>query len=114
MDYFDLATRIARANIVSSNEKNYLFGVVAKREDGAIATSSNVRTEHRSISAHAEARVLRKAGVGATLWLVRITRDGIWAMSKPCKLCQAYLSNRMVKRVYYSIGHNEYGVWKTN
>ena len=109
MNYLDLATKIAKANSYASSQKHYSFGCVALRKDGAIVTSTNIRSRHRCASAHAEARVLKKAGHGAILWVVRIDRSGNWAMAKPCVHCESFIRNKMVKRVHYTISPNEYG-----
>ena len=61
-------------------------------------------------SAHAEHRVLKKAGKGPILYVARIDRYGHWAMAKPCNLCQTLIKNRRVKRVYYTITKDEWGV----
>ncbi len=111
MKYLDLATRIAKSN---TQAKSFLFGIVAERADGAVVISTNVRTQHPMPAAHAERRVLSKSGFGATLWIARIDRFGNWAIAKPCKNCQTYIKNKGVKKVFYTIGPNEYGVWKVD
>lgn len=109
MKYLELATRIALAN---TQAKTYLFGAVALRSDGAIVTSTNIRTQTPEHSAHAEYRLLKKAGRGSTIWVARIDRQGDWAMAKPCPKCQTLIKNKGVERVYYTIAPDEYGVWK--
>jgi tRNA(Arg) A34 adenosine deaminase TadA len=111
MKYLDLATRIAKANYTSANEKHFLFGAVCLRQDGALVISHNIRTQDPNIGAHAESRVLRKSGHGSILFLVRINRHGQWAMAKPCPGCSSLIRNRNVKRVYYSVEPNTYAVW---
>lgn len=108
MKYLDLAAKIAQGN---TQAKTYLFGVVAERRDGAIVISTNLRTKVPEHSAHAEYRVLRKAGFGSVLWVARVTCDNQWALAKPCVKCQTLIKNKGVKKVYYTIGPNEYGVW---
>ena len=41
----------------------------------------------------------------------RVLRDGFWALAWPCGGCRLLIRNRGVKKVYYIIGPNEYGVW---
>ena len=108
MKYLELAARFAAG--ASWQEKHFLLGAVAVRQDGAIVAATNIRTQDREHSAHAEYRVLKKAGIGATLWVARIDRYGQWAMAKPCSKCQTLIKNKRVKRVYYTISPNEYGV----
>jgi len=106
MKYLELATKIAKNN---NQAKSFLFGVVAERDDGLIVTSTNVRTQMPCKAAHAERRVLAKSGYGAILYVVRIDRAGKWAIAKPCKACETFARNKGVKKIYYSISHNEYG-----
>ena len=111
MKYLDLAVRVAKANYVTADHKHFLFGAVCLRKDGAVVVSSNIRTTDPSVNAHAESRILRKAGHGAILWLARVDRHGKWAMSKPCPNCSTLIVNRNVKRVYYTVEDNVYAVW---
>lgn len=103
-----IASSIAAGHM---DKKNFLLAALVKRKDGAIVIAHNAKTEQPMPSCHAEARALKKADAGAILYVARVTRDGAWAMSKPCKTCQSYIRNKHVKRVYYTIGPNEYGVW---
>jgi tRNA(Arg) A34 adenosine deaminase TadA len=91
--------------------KEYLLASMVLRRDGAIVISHNAKTKTPTPSCHAEARVLRKSDAGATLYVARVTRDGQWAIAKPCVNCQTAIRNKRVKRVYYTIGPNEYGIW---
>lgn len=52
---------------------------------------------------HAEVAALRQAKLRAdALTVVRITKDGFLANSKPCKICRELLQDLGVKDVYYS------------
>jgi tRNA(Arg) A34 adenosine deaminase TadA len=104
----NLAAAVALGN---KSKKNFLLAAVVQRRVGAVLVSTNSKTEVPAPSCHAEARAIRKADVGATLFVARVTRDGEWAISKPCKHCQALIRNRGIKKVYYTIGPNEYGIW---
>lgn len=101
------------AKIAATNDldKNFIFGCIARRKDGTLVYSTNILVQKPTPEGHAEARILRKAGHGAVLWIARILRDGSWAMAKPCPDCQTLIKNRRVSRVYYTIGPDEYGVW---
>ena len=92
-------------------DKNFLLGCIALRKDGAFVRSTNSTVRVPNLNAHAESRVLRKAGHGAILWVARVLRDGSWALAKPCGGCRLLIRNRGVKKVYYTNGPNEYGVW---
>ena len=89
----------------------FFFGCVALRDDGAIITSTNIRTQLPMIAAHAEARALRKCGQEAILWIARIDRNRNRALARPCSGCQTLIKNRCVKRVYYTVDNNTYSVW---
>lgn len=98
----------------SRQYKSFHLSAIALRQDGALVSSSNgIAAEQKTPSAHAEARVLRKAGKGAILWVARVLRDRkTWAMSKPCGDCQLLIKASGVKKVYYTIGPGEYGIMK--
>jgi len=114
-----LAARFAEAG---DEERSFKLAAIAQRSDGALVVSPNgaVRISQtpviklREPSAHAEARVLRKAGYGAILFVARIHKDGRWALARPCATCQARIKNQKVSKVYYTIGPGEYGVWTPN
>lgn len=108
MKYLDLAARIAKGG---SEDRNYLIGCVGLRTDGAIVVAPNSWTKEPEPKAHAESRVLAKAGIGATIWVSRIVRTGEWANAKPCVKCQALIRNKKVKKVYFTSGPNEWGCW---
>jgi tRNA(Arg) A34 adenosine deaminase TadA len=108
MKYLELAARIAQG--AAWHEKHFLLGAVAIRGDGAIVTATNIRTQDRVHSAHAEYRALKKAGKDSILYVARIDRFGQWAMAKPCNLCQTLIKNKRVRRVYYTIAKDEFGV----
>jgi pyrimidine deaminase RibD-like protein len=119
MKYIDLAIRIAKAGDAprkpeENTGKNFLLGCVALRQDGAVVVSSNIRTQTPMHSAHAERRALSKSGLGATLWIARVDRDGIPCMAKPCKLCETLIINKRVKRVYYTVNEHECHVWNVS
>lgn len=40
--------------------------------------------------------------LGADLWVCRLHKDGSLAMAHPCKICQKFLTDVGVRRVYYS------------
>ena len=109
MKYLDLAAKIAMGG---DNNKSYLLAAIVKRKDGAVVVSLNSLTITPQPAAHAEAKVLRKADAGCELYVARVLRaSGDWACAAPCPRCQALIRARGVKRVYYTIAPNEYGVW---
>lgn len=44
-----------------------------------------------------------------TMCVVRIDRNGKIAMSQPCRNCRDRLDALNLKKIYYSVGENEYG-----
>lgn len=104
----ELAAKVAQSG---NPDRNFRLGCVAQRKDGAIVFSTNEKTQKPNPCAHAEARVLRKAGYGATLWVARITSNGSLTMAKPCPKCQAKIRSYGVKKVIYSIAPGEFGTW---
>ena len=105
----DITTGVAIAR--SANRKiNFRHGCAAERSDGKLIYSYNEMAMERQWKAHAEARICRKIDVGATVAVVRVGANGEWANSKPCKNCAKCMQRMGVKRVYYSIGPDEYAV----
>jgi tRNA(Arg) A34 adenosine deaminase TadA len=112
----DIAAKMALENF---SYKDYSLACIAIRNDGVLVKSINgtvprtLKTLKKTAlpSAHAEVRVLKKAGKGAILYVARVWRNGDWALSRPCATCRAMIKNRNVKIVYYTIGPSEWGVW---
>lgn len=92
--------------------KTYRIGAVAIRNrDRVLVKAFNGMTYKPCGFAHAEARALRKAGLGATLYVSRISwGEEKLAMARPCNKCFALLKSFQVKRCVYSIDENSYGV----
>lgn len=109
MRLLDLAAEIAYKSLPT--KKDFLLACVVHRKDGAITYSVNEHTRVPVPGGHAEARATAKADVGSILYVARVTRDGQWAMSRPCSKCQAIIRNRGIEKVYYTIAPNEFGVW---
>lgn len=90
--------------------KKYNLAAAGERKDGAWVEAKNGATLGTPLpAAHAEARLCKKLDTGATVYVARVTRDGKWAMARPCAACRVRLRAKMVKMVYYTIGENEWG-----
>jgi deoxycytidylate deaminase len=50
--------------------------------------------------------------VGADLYVCRIQKDKQFSLAKPCHVCLEILRRFQVKRVFYTINEDEYGVIK--
>jgi len=106
-----LLKEAAKLAMSGDKTKNHLLAAVAKRKDGAVVASRNGKTQVPRPTAHAEVRTLKKAGHGCTLYVAKVhKRTGEWGMAKPCNNCMTRIKNMKVRRVYYTIGPDEYGV----
>lgn len=106
--------RLAAKMAAESKDKHKSFSLacIAQRSDGVFVFATNIICpEHKTPSAHAEARALRKSTSNSILWVARVLKDGSWALAKPCETCQSLIINRRVKKVYYTIGPLQYEVW---
>ncbi len=101
----------AKNSVKGAKNRRAFLGAVGVRSDGTIVTSYNGCAENRKPEIHAERRLAAKLDVGSTVYVARIRRDdGSIAMSKPCRCCENALRHRGVKKVFYTIAPNEYGV----
>lgn len=106
--YFRLAKQIA----LKGNNRHYWLGAIGIRSDGAMVASNNIPNRCPEFYAHAEARLVRKLDWGSIVYVVRVRKDGTFGLARPCKHCQMAMRLRGVKRCYYSINNNEFGVIK--
>lgn len=113
MDFITQLLNLAAQTAAKKNsidKRSFRLGAVGIRSDGAITTSRNASSYDRFPQGHAEVRLSRKLDLGAIVFVARITRDGNWALARPCGNCMRTLIKRGVKRICYTIGPNEYGV----
>jgi tRNA(Arg) A34 adenosine deaminase TadA len=104
---FRLAKKTA---IKGSKIRRHRLGAVGVRSDGTIVKSPNNCNRFPEPQAHAEVRVCRKVDWNSTIYVVRILKSGEYALARPCKTCQSIMRLHGVKRCYYSIDSNSYGV----
>lgn len=107
--YFEIAGRLA---LSKSDNRHYVLGAIAIRNDGAIVKSINSPVPEPTRLMHAEYKVCRKIDAGATVYVARMKCvDGklVFAMSRPCHDCNKLLKSKKVKKVYYTIGPDEFG-----
>lgn len=93
-----------RAALRSSGEKHYLVGAAAVRNDGTLVWSGNGPAPGPSPSVHAEARLARKLDYYASVFVLRLRRDGTFGCAKPCPRCIEALRARAVLKVWYTTG----------
>ena len=119
--FFSAAAAVA---IKKDDKRGHRIGAVAIRKDGAIVSASNggiqeTAAEYLTVcadgkkrypQAHAEVRLSRKLDAGSIVFICRVAGHGSYALAKPCRNCERVLRNKGVKKVYYTISNNEYGV----
>lgn len=108
--YFAIARTIAKKRTTAEQMGHYYFGAVGVRPDGLIVQSYNIYDIRRqAFEGHAERRLASKLQAGSDVYVVRVNRQFVDRLAKPCPRCEARLRNQRVKTVYYTIGPKEYG-----
>lgn len=105
--YFREAKEIATKG---SKIRQHRIGAIGIRRDGVIVKSNNLPNRAPEPTAHAEHRLMKKMGYGGVVYVVRVLRNGMLTMAKPCKTCEAVMRFSGISKVYYSITSTEYGV----
>jgi len=101
------------------DKRAYWLGCIGIRNDGTRVYSRNGAVYSTSTfsyklipDSHAEGRILRKLDTESIIYIARVSRkDHSLAMSKPCGMCRTRIRAKGVKKVYYTINQNCYGVW---
>ncbi len=118
----DMLKFAAKASLssVDNDPRNFWLGAAGVRHDGVIVSARNGAAVHTDgffdnqmiSSVHAEGRLLRKWGKGGVIYVARVSKlTKKLAMSRPCGYCQAAISARHLKKVFYSINEKQYGCW---
>ncbi len=110
MKLVSLFREAKKTAVKGSTIRRHRLGAVGVRSDGVIVKSANLSNILPEPQTHAEARVVKKLGFGGVVYVVRILRNGNYALARPCKSCQGVMKMHGVKRCYYSIDDNSYGV----
>jgi len=106
-----LLERAAGVSLGGSQDRKYYLGAIGVRTDGALVSAVNGGiANQRTPSAHAETRLCRKLDFGSTVYVARTAKNGDFAMARPCKGCILSMKRRGVRRCYYTIGPDEWGV----
>jgi tRNA(Arg) A34 adenosine deaminase TadA len=108
--YFRLAKEVAVKSDSTSLRRHHRLGAVGIRSDGTTVTASNIICRQPQAHAHAETRLVRKLNRGSEMFVVRVLRNGSLGNACPCIKCQNAMRLRGIKRVYYSITDEKYGV----
>ena len=106
--YFELAAEEAVKN--QHDGRHYLLGCVAVRGDGCIVRASNGPTPVPMRAMHAEYRVTKKINYDAVVYVARVLRDGSYGTAMPCASCMKALKMKRVKKVYFTISNNDFGM----
>lgn len=131
LKYLKIAEKFALEHDYDDPLEYYLCAVIV-RGGGIVSVGYNKKStngfvEHFAdlvrgerdycLSTHAEMDAVLKARGktdlrGCKLYVVRIKPSGGLGMAKPCEICQHIMYNYGIRRAYYSIDDEEYGVMK--
>lgn len=126
------AIRLAAETALLSNYKQFRMGAVLVKNGGIKNLAVNHKDycsfaarfqapearQHAIVpTAHAEISVILNQAAssteGATIYVVRINRDGKLRLAKPCQMCRAAMLFVGIKKVIYSTDSEiEFGVMK--
>lgn len=106
---FKMLNEAVRISIRKEDDRHFRVGSIAVRGDGATVRSYNGAPKFPERLHHSEGRLCRKLDRGAIVYVARTTKDGLWAMSRPCVDCQRAMRRTRVVRVYFTVGPKEYG-----
>lgn len=90
------------------DNRDFFLGAIAIRHDDVMVFAYNGHPHLPTPAHHCEARLARKLDYGATVYLVRLAKNGDWANSKPCHYCMKRLKSARVKKVFYTEGPNQW------
>jgi tRNA(Arg) A34 adenosine deaminase TadA len=107
LKYLTIAAGISRHKL---DDRNYYLGAIGLRSDGTTVMSWNGAPKEPTRQHHCEYRLCRKLTPGSTVYIARTLADGTWANAHPCPDCLKILTSKGIRRCYYTISSNEYGV----
>ncbi len=108
--HFALAAKAACKE--TTHRRKALIGAVGVRNDGAVVSAKNLPNPNLNPRVHAEYLLCRKLDDNAVVFVVRLTRTGVYGNSRPCIHCQIAMRQKGIKKCYYTINETEYGVMK--
>lgn len=106
--YFDLCREQA---VSKMDRRTFRLGALGLRNDGVMVSAINGPTDEPRPHVHAEFRLCSKLDHDAVVFVARVRRDGSFGMARPCPNCQRVLKSRQVKKVYFTISDEEYGIF---
>lgn len=107
-NYFEIAAATATSKL---DNRAFLLGAVGIRKDGVMVKALNSPTEFPNRFVHAEKRCSVKLDYGAEIYVARVRLDTLkFGLARPCANCMKALIHKRVRRIYYTISHNEFGI----
>lgn len=96
-------------------KRKAFVGAVALTRNSGLFFAYNGSAKNKSPSSHAEIRLLRKIPKGKgkgtdTVYIGRKLRNGSAANARPCDRCRKALKNASVKKVFFTLEGDSYGV----
>lgn len=112
LNFFEIAARTA----TSKNDRRAFFiGAIGIRHDGVMVKAFNSPSENKNRCIHAEYRLSKKLDYDADVYVARVRMDDYeFGMARPCVSCQKILKTKKVKKVYYTINKDKFGVINFN
>ena len=119
--------KLARRVAYQSDFHEYRHGAILAKGNRVLNTSTNKnsyklwgqRFRHRDCgyaTHHAELGCIlgvdRSITQGATVYVVRLGKNGDLRMSKPCSMCESAMRHVGIKKVVYTMNDQEIGVIK--
>ena len=114
-DAFELAAHFTRGP-GKLERRSFRLGTIGIAPDGRIYHAKNLplivsANYFRPIpQAHAEFKLCRAIPRGSIVYVVRLLANGEYAMARPCSSCMTALTRKAPKKIYYTIGSNEWGI----
>lgn len=101
------------ARVAQNSTMTHKLGAVLVKGGSVINVGFNQSSTHRfarkfgkHYTRHAELNCIlgipRSKTAGATVYVIRVKKDGSYGMSKPCKLCEDVLVFVGIKKVYHT------------
>lgn len=109
LSFFEVAARTATSK---DDRRTFLLGAIGIRSDGVMVRALNGPSENKNRNIHAEHRLCRKLDYNAEVYVARVRMDNFeFGMARPCDACRKFLKTMRVKKVFYTISQESYGIW---
>lgn len=105
--FFNIAASFASRR---EDHRSFFVGAAGIRNDGVLVVSRNSASTDITPDVHAEARLCNKLTTGSVVYVARRLKSMCYANAKPCSCCRLRMKSLGVKKAYYTISDNEFGV----